>query len=711
MEKIEITIERIVYYNRKNDYLVARFSSPQYPGRLLTLVGNIAQASPGQALQIEGWWVGHPKYGRQFKIKTFKKLIPITIEGIKKYLGSGITKGVGPVTADRIVEHFGKDSLEIIEKNPQKLEEVPGIGPKRKERITSSFREQKKIKEIMVFLLSYGVSSLFATKIYKAYGDETIEKIRENPYRLVEDIFGIGFRTADSIAANLGIKEDSLLRIKAGIRYVLAEGAGEGHTFLPRHVLEEKATKVLNADTEAIKMALQSLDNENKVVIQNSAVYFPPFYYAEKGAARKIADLLKTKGKTFNLSWGKLSSWLKKKQGIILAVEQMEAVKTALTEKMMILTGGPGTGKTTTLRSIVLILQELKVRVFLAAPTGRAAKRLSEATGRKASTLHRLLEFAPEKGFGRNENRKLNAEFLIVDETSMMDLPLMYAFLRALQPSCRLILVGDSDQLPAVGVGNVLKDIIHSNRIKTVKLTHIFRQASKSLVVVNAHRVNRGEFPYLKGSPESDFYFLAKQEPEEVRETILNLCKKEIPQQFVGLNPIEDIQVISPLYRGAAGVDRLNRDLQNVLNPNSLFLSWGGTKFGVGDKVMQLRNNYQKEVFNGDIGRVSNIDPEEEKVWVCFPEKEVLYQGADIAEICLAYAISVHKSQGSEYPAIVMPVLTSHYIMLQRNLLYTALTRARKLAILVGQTKALAIAVKNNKVARRYTKLAERLKE
>jgi exodeoxyribonuclease V alpha subunit len=710
MEKTEITIERIVYYNQQNDYLVARFSSSQHPGRLLTLVGNVAEASPGQAFQIEGWWVSHPKYGRQFKIKTYKKLTPITIEGIKKYLGSGTIKGIGPVTAHRIVEYFGKDSLEIIEKSPEKLEEVQGIGAKRKERIISSFREQEKIKEVMVFLHSYGVSSLFATKIYKAYGDETIEKVRENPYQLIEDIFGIGFKTADSIAANLGIKENSILRTKAGIRYVLTESAGEGHTFLPRDVLEDKAAKVLNVDTEVIKIALQILDKENKVVIQNSAVYFPPFYYAEKGAARKITDLLKTKGKTFNLSWGKLSSWLKKKQRIILAAEQMEAVKTALTEKMMILTGGPGTGKTTTLRSIVLILQELKVRVSLAAPTGRAAKRLSEATGKKASTLHRLLEFAPEKGFGRNENRKLTAEFLIVDETSMMDLLLMYALLRALQPSCRLILVGDSDQLPAVGAGNVLKDIIHSNRIKTVKLTHIFRQARKSLVVVNAHRINQGDFPYLKGPPERDFYFLVRQEPEEVREKILNLCKKKIPQHF-GLNPIEDIQVISPLYKGAAGVDRLNRDLQNVLNPNSFFLFWGGTKFGVGDKVMQLRNNYQKEVFNGDIGRISNIDSDEEKLWVRFPEKEVLYERTDIAEICLAYAISVHKSQGSEYPAIVMPVLTSHYIMLQRNLLYTALTRARKLAILIGQTKALAIAVKNNKVAKRYTKLAERLKE
>ncbi|MCD6471683.1 ATP-dependent RecD-like DNA helicase [Candidatus Aerophobetes bacterium] len=710
MEKIEITIERIVYYNPKNDYLVARFSSLRYPGRLLTLVGNIAEASSGQALQIEGWWVGHPKYGKQFKINTYKKLTPITIEGIKKYLGSGMIKGVGPVTADRIVGHFGKDSLEIIEKSPKRLEEVPGIGPKRKEKITSSLREQEKIKEIMVFLHSYGVSSLFAVKIYKAYGEETIEKLRENPYQLVEDIFGIGFKTADSIAANLGIKETSLLRIKAGIRYVLTDSAGEGHIFLPRDVLKEKASKVLNVDVEAIKIAIQSLVKENKVITEDDAVYFPPFYYAEKGTARKIAELLKTKGKAFNISWEKLTNWLKKKQGIILTIEQMEAVKTALTEKIMVLTGGPGTGKTTTLRSIVLILQQLKIKASLAAPTGRAAKRLSEATGERASTLHKLLEFAPEKGFGRNEKRKLAAEFLIVDETSMMDILLMYAFLRALQPSCRLILVGDYDQLPAVGAGNVLKDIISSDRIKTVKLTHIFRQARKSLIVVNAHRINQGKFPYLRGSPKRDFYFLVKEEPEEVREKILNLCKKEIPRYF-GLDPIEDVQVISPLYRGVVGVDRLNQDLQNVFNLNSHFLSWGRTKFKIGDKVMQLRNNYQKEVFNGDIGRISNIDSSEERLWVRFSEKEVLYEGADIAEICLAYAISVHKSQGSEYPAIVMPVITSHYIMLQRNLLYTALTRAKKLAILIGQTKALAIAVKNNKIAKRYTKLAARLKE
>jgi len=710
MQTLKVTLEKIVYYNEENGYLVARCSSSQYQRGLFTLVGNVTQPTPGTILQIRGEWSVHPKYGRQFKLHSYTKIPPTTPKGIEKYLGSGIIEKIGPGMAARIVKHFGSDTLRIIEKNPERLEEVEGIGPRRKANILSAWDRQKKVKEIMLYLHSLGISPATANKIYVIYGEEAPQKIQENPYRLAEDIFGIGFKTADSIAREMGIEKDSPLRIKAGIYHVLIQSAEEGHTFLPLREIKEKAVKLLQVEEKSIEEVISHLHQKKEVIVEKEAVYHPLFHLAEVGVAERLSKLIATGEETLPLGWENMIDWLEKKQGLKLSSGQRRAIQTAVTKKVMVLTGGPGTGKTTTLKSIVLLFEEFGLRTLLAAPTGRAAKRLSQATGKDASTIHRLLGFVPGQGFARNQKNRLRADAVIVDEVSMMDLLLMNALLKALPYSCRLILVGDADQLPAIGAGNVLQDIIQSGVVSVVKLEEIFRQAKKSLIVVNAHRINKGKFPYLGYSEKRDFYFLQESDPARVESMIVNLCCRKIPVKF-GFDPFQDIQVLSPLYRGLAGVNRLNSILQEMLNPEGPFLRRGQMIFRVGDKVMQLRNNYEKEVFNGDIGTILEVDPREEMVKVEFSEKSVLYQGQDLAQLTLAYAVSVHKSQGSEYPVILMPLLTSHYLMLQRNLLYTALTRAKKLAIFIGEKRALAIAVKNNKVVRRYTKLAKRLKQ
>jgi exodeoxyribonuclease V alpha subunit len=560
----------------------------------------------------------------------------------------------------------------------------------------------------MLYLHSLGISSTTANKIYTIYGEEALQKIQENPYRLAEDIFGIGFKTADSIAGKMGIEKDSPLRIKAGIYHLLTQSAEEGHTFLPLREIKEKAVKLLQVWEELIEEVISHLEQKKEIIVEKEAVYHPLYYSSEVGVAKRLSKLATTGEKTLPLGWENMVDWLEKRQRLKLSSGQRRAIQTAVTQKVMVLTGGPGTGKTTTLKSIVLLFEEFGLKTLLAAPTGRAAKRLSQATGKEASTIHRLLGFIPGQGFTRNQKNRLRADAVIVDEVSMMDLLLMNALLKALSPSCRLILVGDADQLPAIGAGNVLQDIIHSGVVGVVKLEEIFRQAKKSLIVVNAHRINKGEFPYLGYPEKSDFCFLQESDPAKVESRIVNLCCREIPVKF-GFDSFQDIQVLSPLYRGFAGVNRLNSILQEMLNPEGPYLKRGEMLFRVGDKVMQLKNNYEKEVFNGDIGTILEIDSREGMVRVRFPEKSVLYQGQDLAQLTLAYTVSVHKSQGSEYPVILMPLLTSHYLMLQRNLLYTALTRAKKLALFIGEKRALAIAVKNDKVVRRYTKLAERL--
>lgn len=715
MQTIKATLEKIVYYNEENNYLVARCSFCEPQKGSFTIVGNLNNPTPGVVLEIQGEWSFHPKYGKQFKIQSCTRIPPTTPRGIEKYLGSGIIEKIGPGMAARIVKHFGQQTLNIIEKNPDKLEEVEGIGPRRKESIISALKKQKKTKEVMLYLYSLGIGSSTANKIYNTYKDEAPQKIQENPYRLIEDIFGIGFKTADSIARDIGIEKESPLRIKAGIHHILLQSTEKGHTFLPYFELKEKVAKLLEVEEKLVENAITSLRQRKEVIVEDESIYHPKFYLAEIEVAKKLRGLINSGNKTLPLEWENMVNWLEKSQGIKLSPDQKMAIKKAITDKVMVLTGGPGTGKTTTVKSIVHLFEQLGLKVLLAAPTGRAAKRLSEATEKQASTIHRLLGFVPGQGFTKNEKNKLRADVVIVDEVSMIDLLLMNALLKALPLSCRLILVGDADQLPAIGAGNVLQDIIRSMAVSVVRLEEIFRQAKTSLIVVNAHRINKGEFPYLprweiadKYTDKKDFYFLNELDSTKAEQIIVNLCCREIPEKF-GFDPFKDIQIISPLYRGYAGVNRLNSILQKILNPERAFLSRGQIVFKIGDKVMQLKNNYEKEVFNGDIGKITRINKKEDIIEVEFPEKRVIYQGQDINQITLAYAISVHKSQGTEYPVILMPLFTSHYLMLQRNLLYTALTRAKRLAIIVGEKKALAIAIKNDKMARRYTKLKQRI--
>jgi exodeoxyribonuclease V alpha subunit len=728
MEELEGVLERIIYEAEETGYTVARFRSPTFKEEL-TVVGNLLACSPGEHLLLRGRWTEHPKYGRQFQIEEYRTTTPATVAGIRKYLGSGLIKGIGPVLAERITDHFGLETLKIIEEEPQRLSEVEGIGQVRVERILQAWAEQKEIREVMLFLKAHDVSTAYAAKIYKTYGNRAIRVVKENPYRLAEEIHGIGFVTADRIAADLGVPRDAPQRMKAGILYVLSEAADrEGHVYLPRSELLDRCARILEgAERAGIEAALAAAAAARQVFVEERAaepepaVYLAPFHTAERGLARCLRELLAAPSPL-----SKRPSALAQAERLLAQItretpyseRQLQAIRAVLTHKLIILTGGPGTGKTTTVQGILRLLEGLGLTVRLAAPTGRAAKRLSEATGRPAQTLHRLLEYSPKEGFGRDEERPLKLDALVVDELSMVDLLLMYHLVKALPPSTVLILVGDVDQLPAVGAGNVLRDLIASVargtacRARTIELTEIFRQARRSLIVTNAHRINGGEFPEITPRREGDFFFLEAEEPEEAARTIEELVTKRLPARY-GFDPIEEIQVLSPMYRGAAGVEALNRALQERLNPArdaSAALRYGGRAFRIEDKVMQIHNDYEKEVFNGDIGRVAAADPSEGQLVVRFPGRgEVVYQLADLSDLVIAYAITVHKSQGSEYRAVVLPWLSQHYIMLQRNLLYTAVTRAKELVVIVGTKKALGIALRNDVQARRYSGLAEKL--
>jgi exodeoxyribonuclease V alpha subunit len=731
METLKGILERIVYENEENGYVIARFTSPEYGRDELTVVGNLMSASPGENLLLRGSWVNHPRYGRQFRIEEYKTILPATVVGIKKYLGSGMIKGIGPVMAARIVSHFGLDTLEIIENVPGKLRDVPGIGKKRVEMVTKAWQEQKEIKEVMLFLQSHNVSTNFAVKIYKTYEDRAITVVREDPYQLAEDIYGIGFKTADTIASNLGIGKGAPSRLMSGIQYILSESADEGHVYLPHDKLTVKSARMLDVDASDIEEALEMLRDRESVIIEEDtelrheslksqvsspksvlrSVYLAPFYYAETGVANRMASLLETDPSRAISRVDESIGQLEKMKRIKFAEKQKEAVRKSLTSKVMILTGGPGTGKTTTLIGTIELMEQLQLKVLLAAPTGRAAKRLSETTSREAKTIHRLLEYSPQDGkFKKDQADPLDADVVVIDESSMMDLTLMNSLLKAVHPASTLILVGDVDQLPSVGAGNVLRDLIDSGAIEVVTLTEIFRQAQRSMIVTNAHRINKGQFPRLSGEKSRDFFFIEEEDPEGAAAMVVDLVTRRLPDYY-DYDAINDIQVLCPMYRGVVGATNFNESLQAALNPDGIALPRGGRNFRSGDKVMQIRNNYDKEVFNGDIGRIASVDPVDQIVMVAFPERVVEYDAADLSELMLAYAITVHKSQGSEYNAIVMPLLTQHYMMLQRNLLYTAITRAKKLVVLVGTKKAIGMAIRNDKVAKRYTGLARRLQD
>jgi len=724
LSRLRGQIERITFTNEDNGFTIARLKvTGQH--ELVTVTGSLMSPTPGEVLEMRGAWTNHPKYGEQFKITDYKTTVPATVYGIQKYLGSGLINGVGPVMAKRIVTQFGKDTLDIIEEQADRLMEVEGIGQKRIEMIKKAWDEQKEIRDVMLFLQSHGVSSGYATKIFKQYGDRSIPVVTENPYRLATDIFGIGFVIADGIATKLGFPKDSRLRLEAGIVYVLQKLADEGHVFYPYEDLIDKCREILDVDRDVLENSLATLSLDSKIVIDdlehlapnkkteaNQAVYLSTFHVCETSIVERLIKMLYAPKALRQADSKRALAWVQKKLSITLAEKQAQAISSGIENKVMVITGGPGTGKTTIINAILKIFLQLTERIMLAAPTGRAAKRMSETTGYEARTIHRMLEFSMrERKFQKDEIDPLDCDLLIIDEASMIDTVLMHHLLKAIPPEATLILVGDVNQLPSVGAGNILKDIIASHVVPVVELNEIFRQARESMIVVNAHKVNNGFLPdFRSDSPDNDFFFIEQKDPQAVLDTIVDIVKTRIPQKF-GFDPINDIQVLSPMHRGIVGTGNLNANLQKALNPMGKTLSRGNKSFRLNDKVMQIKNNYDKEVFNGDTGRITKIDPENQEVSIIFDSYPIRYDFSNLDEVVLAYAVSVHKSQGSEYQAVIIPVVTQHYILLQRNLIYTAITRGRKLVVLVGTKKALAIGVKNDKTLKRYTYLMHRLRD
>ncbi len=744
---LEAVLERITYANEETGYTIARVATARGSNSnsnsnsntdLLTVVGSLLGAQPGESLRMQGLWKSHPQYGRQFEVHSYTTVLPATIQGIRRYLGSGLIKGIGPRMAERIVAHFDLDTLRVIEEEPQRLIEVPGLGPKRTAMIGIAWEEQKAIKEVMLFLQGVGVSTSLAVRIYKTYKDAAISIVKNEPYRLASDVWGIGFKTADKIAQSMGIPHDSPERVKAGLQFTLSAASEDGHCYLPQEELIAKATEILGVDAALAEACLEELVRDEGVMAEILptlptlptaggqtgqtgkivAVYLVPFYRAEVSLANGLLRLLRAPSDLERLplfssvDWEAAFEWLHKKTGSTLAPEQVEAVRLALTEKVAVLTGGPGCGKSFTVRSIVALARAKRAHIILAAPTGRAAKRLEELAGLQASTLHRLLGLRPGGDAAYDRDHPLDADLIVVDEASMLDVLLANTLIKAIPPGAHLLLVGDVDQLPSVGAGEVLRDVIGSGVIPSVRLTHIFRQAQQSGVVTNAHRINAGQMPQTKGL--DDFFFFAEEDPERVAELTVDIVANRLPRRF-GLDARRDVQVLCPMHRGPAGAGVLNERLQEALTPSRPDLPerrYGGRVYRVGDKVTQIRNNYDKEVFNGAVGVVTSLSLEDQELRVRMDEgeeREVVYGFDELDELTHAYAMSIHRSQGSEYPCIVAALTTSAWVMLQRNLLYTAVTRAKRIVVLVGSKRALWKAVRTEGGGRRYAALAERL--
>lgn len=728
---LEGVLERITYANEENGYTVARVDTGRGGGELLTVVGALLGAQVGESLRMEGRWGSHPQYGRQFTVENYTTVLPATVQGIRRYLGSGLIKGIGPKTAERIVDHFGVATLDVIEADAGRLIKVPGLGPKRTKKIAAAWEEQKAIKEVMVFLQGVGVSTSIAVRIYKKYGDASISVVRNQPYRLAADVWGIGFLTADRIAQAVGIPHDSPERVKAGLQFALSQATDQGNCYLPEERLIADAVKLLQVDTGLVIECLGELAADEEGVVRErvpgtgeegaetvTAVYLVPFHRAEVALSAQLLRLLHTEEDRLpafrDVDWARALGWLAGRTGAELAPEQQQAVRLALTEKVAVLTGGPGCGKSFTVRSVVELARAKKARVVLAAPTGRAAKRLAELTGTEASTVHRLLELRPGGDAAWDRDRPLEADLVVVDEASMLDLLLANKLIKAVPPGAHLLLVGDVDQLPSVGAGEVLRDLLAPDSpVPAVRLTRIFRQAQQSGVVTNAHRINSGVPPLTRGLP--DFFHFVEDDTEEAGRLTVDVVARRIPAKF-GLDPRRDVQVLTPMHRGPAGAGLLNGLLQQAVTPARPGLPekrFGGRVFRVGDKVTQVRNNYDKGrngVFNGTVGVVTGLQEDDQRLTVRTDEdEEVDYDFDELDELAHAYAVTIHRSQGSEYPAVVVPVTTSAWMMLQRNLLYTAVTRAKALVVLVGSRRAVGQAVRTVSTGRRCTALDHRL--
>jgi exodeoxyribonuclease V alpha subunit len=729
---LDAVLERITYANEETGYTVARVATGR-SSDLLTVVGPLLGAQPGESLRLRGRWASHPQYGRQFQVETYDTVLPATIQGIRRYLGSGLIRGIGPKMAERIVDHFGQATLQVIEQEPGRLVEVAGLGPKRTGMITTAWEEQQAIKEVMVFLQGVGVSTSLAVRIYKTYRDQAIDVVRREPYRLASEVWGIGFKTADQIAQRLGIPHDSPQRVKAGLQFALSEASDDGHCYLPETELVERATGLLGVDAGLAGRCLEELVAEEGVVAEplptnvssdvpegtGRAIWLVPFHRAESALAAGLLRLLGAPSDRLPWSqavdWRVALDWLGRTTRVTLSPEQEAAVRLALTQRVAVLTGGPGCGKSYTVRAIVALARAKRVKVVLAAPTGRAAKRLAELAGLEAATLHRLLQLRPGGDAAFDRDRPLDADLVVVDETSMLDVLLANKLVKAIPPGAHLLLVGDVDQLPSVGAGEVLRDLLAAERLPRVRLTHVFRQAQRSGVVTNAHRINAGQPPITQGL--ADFFLFAEDDPEQVADLVVEIVANRLPRRF-GLDPRREVQVLCPMHRGPAGAGALNERLQAALTPAREGLAerrFGGRVYRVGDKVMQIRNNYDKGtagVFNGSVGVVTSLSLEDQELHVLLDEdEEVAYGFEELDELTHAYAVSIHRSQGSEYPCVVVPVTTSAWLMLQRNLLYTAVTRAKRIVVLVGSRRALAKAVRTQGAGRRHTALTERLQQ
>lgn len=727
------TIEEVRFRNESNGYTVAQLNTSD---GLVTIVGNAAIINLEESVEVEGEWIYHDIYGEQLAFTSIKTLIPSTIKGIENYLASGLIPHIGPKTAKRIVEQFGLDSLEIIQYNPEKLKTISGIGEKKLEAIVKAYSEQRELRDIMVYLQEYGISVTYGIKIFKKYGKETISVISENPYKLSEDIFGIGFKIADKIAHQLGVSSQSIYRVEAGIRFVILQAAGNGNCYLPEEILTDKATRLLEVNEDLIREGMRNLAIKGTIHIikdeDTNLVYYTPYHVAENNVSRKLIELSQVRLKEEYIDIeGKIRE-IEKEEGIAFAEKQILAIKEAMENGLLVITGGPGTGKTTIINGIIKLCQAMNLSVSLAAPTGRAAKRMTETTGIEAKTIHRLLEYSfleddAEMAFGKGEDAPIDSDIVIIDESSMIDILLMNSFLKALDPGTRLVLVGDVDQLPSVGPGNVLNDIIGSGVVKVVTLDQIFRQSQESMIVVNAHKINKGQAPILNGE-NKDFFFIHRASKQGIADTIIQLIKERLPNYY-GIDSLRDIQVLTPMKKGEVGINALNKSIQDTLNPKSPDKGEkqiGDELFRTGDKVMQIKNNYSTEwkklykgmeiekgqgVFNGDFGYIVDIDDEDRSLRVLFDDdKEVEYDFANLDELKLAYSTTVHKSQGSEFPVIVMPISWGPPMLLTRNLLYTAITRARDLVVLVGEQRHLHSMIENNRITKRYSALDKKIR-